>query len=267
MPQKRAEQVKNQSADEFGLDQNVVWYLRPFFQFLYQQYFRVNTKGINNIPNKKGIIVANHAGSLPYDGAMVNLAVLNEHRRKNGVRFLVHDFVFTLPYLSNLIEKIGGVRASPYNAMRLLKKDELILVFPEGIKGIGKTYEHRYKLQKFGKGGFIRTAIKSKAPVIPTAIIGSEEIHPIIWSSKELGKKLNVPFVPITPTFPWLGPLGLVPLPSKWKIVFGKPIKFDKYKPLDADNDELVMKLSERVRKTIQQMINTNLAKRKSIWQ
>jgi len=192
---------------------------------------------------------------------------LNKHRYKRPVRFLVHDFVFELPYLGCLIEKAGGVRASPQNAMHLLKKNELILVFPEGIKGIGKTYDKRYKLQKFGKGGFIRTAIKSKAPIIPTAIIGSEEIHPILWSSKTLGKKLNVPYVPITPTFPWLGPLGLVPLPSKWKIIFGKPIMFDKYKPLDADNDRLVLKLSEQVRKKIQQMLNANLAKRKSIWQ
>lgn len=260
-------QDKNVKKNDFGIDPNLVWYLRPFFQFLYYHYFRVDTQGIENIPAKDpAIIVANHAGSLPYDGVMVNLAVFNEHKRKRSVRFLVHDFVFDVPYLGSFIERAGGVRASPNNAMTLLKKKQLILVFPEGIKGIGKPYSERYKLQRFGRGGFIRIAIRSKAPIIPTAIIGSEEIHPIVWSSKALAEPLGVPFVPITPTFPWLGPLGAVPLPSKWKIVFGKPISLAHMKPDDAENDELVMKHAEDVRRKIQKMINDALTKRKSIW-
>lgn len=268
MPRKKAApRNKEFKPDEFGLDPNFVWYLRPFFEFLYHHYFRVSTVGIKNIPIKEpAVIVANHAGSLPYDGVMVNLAVYNKHPKKRGVRFLVHDFAFELPVLGKFIERAGGVRASPKNAQMLLKNGQLILVFPEGIKGIGKPYEKKYKLQQFGKGGFIRIAIRSKVPIIPTAIIGSEEIHPIVYSSQVIGKSLGVPFFPLTPTFPWLGPLGLVPLPTKWKIIFGKPIYLDNVKPADAENDELVMKLAEDIRKKIQKTINAALSKRKSIW-
>lgn len=259
--------LKPGPVDEFGMDPNLVWYLRPFFEFLYYHYFRVSTVGVSNIPAEKpAIIVSNHAGSLPYDGVMINLAVFNEHKKKRPVRFLVHDFAFRLPFLGSFIERAGGVRASPENAQRLLAHNQLILAFPEGIKGIGKPYDLRYKLQKFGRGGFVRLAIRTRTPVIPTAVIGSEEIHPIVYSSDELAKPLGVPFFPLTPTFPWLGPLGLVPLPTKWKIIFGKPISFNRYKKADANNDKLVLKLAEEVRKKIQAMVKTALAKRKSIW-
>lgn len=267
MPQRKAAPDKEEMSDEFGMDPNLVWYLMPFFQFLYHHYFRVDTTGIQNIPEKgPAIIVANHAGGIPYDGVMVNLAVYNKHPRKRSVRFLVHDFAVDMPFLGPFIQKAGGVRASPKNAQHLLKKRQLILVFPEGIRGVGKPYDKRYKLQKFGKGGFIKIAIRSRAAIIPTAIIGSEEIHPIVYSSQMLGKSLGVPFFPLTATFPWLGPLGLIPLPTKWKIIFGAPIKFDHLKPSEAENDELVEKLAEDVRKKIQKTVNAALAKRKSIW-
>ncbi len=144
--------------------------------------------------------------------------------------------------------------------------DQLILVFPEGIKGIGKPYDQRYKLQRFGRGGFVRLAMKTGAPIIPTAVIGSEEIHPIVFSSDELARPLGVPFFPLTPTFPWLGPLGLVPLPTKWRIIFGKPMSFAKFKSSDADNEKLVARQVEIVRKKIQATIDAALKKRRSIW-
>jgi 1-acyl-sn-glycerol-3-phosphate acyltransferase len=267
MPQRKAAPDRKTAPDEFGMDPDLVWYLMPFFQFLYHHYFRVDAEGVENIPEKEpAIIVANHAGGIPYDGVMVNLAVYNEHPKKRSVRFLVHDFAVDMPLLGQFIQKAGGVRASPKNAQLLLKKSQLILVFPEGIKGVGKPYDKKYKLQKFGRGGFIRIAIRSRAPIIPTAIIGSEEIHPIVYSSQILGKSLGVPFIPLTPTFPWLGPLGLIPLPTKWKIIFGKPIILDHLKPIEAENDLLVEKLAEDVRKKIQKTIDAALAKRKSIW-
>jgi len=267
MLQKKAVPPEKFSSDEFRLDPNLVWYLRPFFQFLYYHYFRVKTVGISNIPcSESGIIVANHAGVLPYDGVMLNLAVSNNHKQHRPVRFLVHDFAFQLPLLGSLVERLGGVRASPENALRLLNKNRLILVFPEGVKGIGKLYDGRYNLKKFGRGGFIRTAIMAKAPIIPTAIIGSEEIHPALWNSKYLGEKIGVPYIPITPTFPWLGPLGLIPLPTKWKMIFGKPIRLNKYNLKDTKNDDLMLTLAENIKQKIQKMINKELSKRSSIW-
>lgn len=264
MQRKQAAQA-SKKVDEF--DPTLVWYLRPFFQFLYYHYFRVNAVGISNVPKKgPAIIVANHAGCLPYDAVMINLATYNRHPEKRPVKFLVHDFAFNIPFLDVLVKRTGGIQASPRNAQNLLENNELILVFPEGVRGIGKEYNQRYKLQKFGRGGFIRTAIKTKSPIIPTAIIGSEEIHPIIWAPRHIGEKLGVPFFPVTPTFPWLGPLGLMPLPSKWKIVFGKPIRFDDTKTSDAEKPALVKRKTGEVKKIIQKMINKELARRKSIW-
>lgn len=253
--------------DDFGLDPNLVWYLRPFFEFLYYHYFRVDTEGIRNIPLKEpAIIVANHAGSIPYDGVMINLAVYNEHPKMRPVRFLVHDFAFKLPVIGTFIQRAGGVQASPENARALLAHNQLILAFPEGIKGIGKPYDQRYKLQRFGRGGFIKLALQTGAPIIPTAIIGSEEIHPIVFASEEIARPLGLPFFPLTPTFPWLGPLGLIPLPTKWRIIFGKPVSLKRYKRSDANNERIVRKLTEEVRGKVQKMINEALKKRRSIW-
>lgn len=257
----------DENRDEFGLSKTFMEWFRPFFQFLYYQYFRVDAVGIESIPPRSpAILVANHSGTIPYDGVMSHLAVYNEHPSKRSVRFLVDDFVFNIPILRGFIERTGGVRASFDNAMKLLRDGKLIMVFPEGVRGIGKTYDQRYKLQPFARGGFVRLAMKTKAPVIPVAIIGAEEIHPLIWKSHTLAQHLGVPFIPFTPTFPWLGPLGLIPLPSKWKIVFGKPLRFNGFKPSDARNDKLVMKHAEGIRAMIQRTLDKELKKRKSIW-
>lgn len=253
--------------DEFGIDFKLIETLRPFFQFLYHVYFRVDSEGAANIP-KKGpvIIVANHSGALPYDGAMIHMAVFNEHPSSRTVRFLVENFVFDMPLLGRTIERLGGVRANFKNAITLLQKRWPIVIFPEGVDGISKPYEERYQLRRFGRGGFVRLAIRTASPVIPAAVIGAEEIHPVIWKSSLLAKPLGVPFIPFTPTFPWLGPMGLVPLPTKWKIVFGKPIFFNEYNSADAANDKLVKRLALKIKNIVQSMVNLELAKRKSIW-
>ena len=253
--------------DEFGTDQGMIEIFRPFFQFLYHNYFRVEAEGISHIPIQgPAILVGNHAGVLPYDGTMVHLAVYNEHRTRRNVRFLVDDFVFRLPLLGTIVQRIGGTKASHENATRLIQKGHLLMIFPEGVKGMGKTYDYRYQLQQFGRGGFIRLALRTGAPIVPVAIIGSEEIHPIIWKSHQLAKPLHVPFFPFSPTFPWLGPLGVVPLPSKWQIIFGEPVRFDHLSPTNAENRELVLNETEQIRGKIQNMIDKALAKRKSIW-
>jgi 1-acyl-sn-glycerol-3-phosphate acyltransferase len=162
--------------------------------------------------------------------------------------------------------RIGGVRASPENAERLLRKNHLVTVFPEGEKGIGKSYKHRYHLQRFGRGGFIKLALRTGTPIIPCAVIGAEEANPLIYRARFLSKPFGIPYVPITPTIPWLGPLGLLGLPAKWHIHFGKPILLDRYGKNAAEDELLVHRLSEMVRQTIQEMIVQGLKKRRSVW-
>ncbi|QQR80499.1 MAG: acyltransferase family protein [Deltaproteobacteria bacterium] len=198
--------------DEFGMDPHFKERIKPLFDFLYYDYWRVSVKGLHNIPNEgAGLIVPNHSGTFPYDGAMIAEGIVNDHPSRKDVRFLVEDFVYHFPFMGTFMYRIGGVRACPENCERLLSKNHLVTVFPEGVKGIGKAYKNRYRLQRFGRGGFIKLALRTKSPVIPTAVIGAEEIHPLLHRSTLLARPLGVPYIPITPTFPLLGPLGLVP--------------------------------------------------------
>ncbi|MBT3181707.1 MAG: acyltransferase family protein [Deltaproteobacteria bacterium] len=260
--------LTNEDCDEFGLSASFMEWTRPFFQFLYHQYFRVDTVGIKSIPAKSpAILVGNHSGTLPYDGTMSHMAIFNEHPKQRLLRFLVDDFVNNIPLVGGAIEKMGGIRASFDNATELLRKGHLVMIFPEGTDGIGKTYDEKYQLRPFDHAGFVRLAIKMRVPVIPVSIIGAEEIHPLIWKSKTMAEKLGVPYIPFTPTFPWLGPLGFIPLPTKWKIVFGKPIRYTKFKTSDARRNKLVSQEADKVRAIIQNTLDRELKKRKSIWE
>lgn len=253
--------------DDFGYDEEYAHRVKPFFDFLFYNYWRVQVKGVENIPDEgRALIVSNHSGTLPYDGVMIRLASENEHPLRRDIRFLVEDFVYHFPFLGTFMYRTGGVRACPENATQLLESDHVVAVFPEGIKGIGKHFKNRYRLQRFGRGGFIRLALRTRSQIIPTAVIGAEEIHPLLYRSSLLAKPLGVPYVPITPTFPWLGLLGLIPLPTRWTILFGKPIDLSQYKPQHAEDRLLVNKLSEQVRTRIQEMIFDGLAQRRSIW-
>ncbi|MBI2083535.1 MAG: acyltransferase family protein [Deltaproteobacteria bacterium] len=254
--------------DEFGRDINFVKKVKPLFDFLYYNYWRVRVQGVKNVPSEgRGLIVANHSGTLPYDGAMIGLAVHNDHPVRRDVRFLVEDFVYHFPFLGTFMYRIGGVRACQENAERLLRENHLVTVFPEGIKGIGKHFKNRYQLQRFGRAGFIKLALKTGSPLIPTAVIGAEEIHPMIYKSTILARPLGVPYLPVTPTLPLLGPLGLIPLPSKWSIYFGEPFDFHKTYGPDAVNDQLLInRLSEEVRQKIQEMVIEGLKQRRSTW-
>ena len=253
--------------DEFGRDPMYTARVEPVLDFLYRRYFRVEVVGIDNVPAAgRGLIVANHSGTLPYDGAMVMHAVKREHPAHRDVRPLVEDFVFHFPYLGTFINRVGGVRACQENAERLLLQDQLAAVFPEGVKGIGKLYRDRYRLQRFGRGGFIKLALRTDSPILPCAILGAEEIHPMIGKVTWLAKTIGVPYIPITPTFPWLGPLGAIPLPTKWTIAFGAPLYFnDEYGREGADDRILVNRLSEHVRARIQEMLDGLQRQRKSV--
>lgn len=253
--------------DEYGLDEEFLEVVLPLVQCFYRYYWRVEVTGSENVPAAgRALLVSNHSGVLPFDGAMISAAVLNESESHRLVRALVATWFPTLPFVSILLQKTGQIQASPHNALRLLEREELVCVFPEGYKGVGKLYRDRYQLARFGRGGFIRVAVRAGAPIIPVAVVGAEEIYPVIGRTEPLARLLGFPFFPITPTFPWLGLLGLAPLPSKWTIDFGQPIEMDAFGARAAANPLLVSQLTERVRSTIQKMLLARLARRRSIF-
>ena len=249
--------------DEWGFDAEFADAALPFFKLAYERWWRVETAGIQNVPSEgRAMLVANHAGVLPFDAAMMSTAIRVLHPEPRWPRFMVLDWAFELPYLSYFVRRIGGVPANPYNATRLLEQGHVVMAFPEGVKGTGKPYSERYRLQRFGRGGFVEVALRTRSPIIPVAVVGSEEIYPKIAESRTLARLLRAPFIPITPTFPLLGPLGLVPLPSRWRIEFGPAIDLSGYPPEAADDRSLILELSERVRDTIQRSLYDNLLER-----
>ena len=258
---------RSDEVDDYGCDRRLEVTIKPFFDSLYSDYFRVKSLGLENIPSQgRVLLVANHSGVLPYDAAMIKVALWNEHPAKRELRFLVDDFVFHFPFLGTFMNRIGGIRACPENAERLLSQDEIISVFPEGLKGVAKPFSQRYSLQRFGRGGVIRVAMKTKSPIIPVAIVGAEEIHPLLFKSRFLARPLGLPFIPVTLTFPWLGPLGALPLPTKWTIQFGEPIAFDQYTSQDLNDGILINRETERLRQIIQRMLYQILRERKSVF-
>ena len=258
---------RSEEVDEFGLDPVYEKRFRPIFDALYRMYFRVEVEGIENIPNEgRCILVSNHSGVLPYDGIVMRTAARLEHPRQREVRWLAEDFIFHLPFLGAFMNRIGAVRACQENAERLLRQERCVLVFPEGIKGIGKLYRDKYKLQRFGRGGFIKLALRTQSPIVPVSIIGAEEASPMLYRLEYLTQALGLPFVPVTPTFPLLGPLGLVPAPTKWKISFGAPIHLSEHGAEAADDALLVGRLADRVRQTIQDSLDRGVSERKSVW-
>jgi 1-acyl-sn-glycerol-3-phosphate acyltransferase len=257
----------SETVDEFGRDPRFADTVRPLLEFLYTVYWRVETTGIEHVPDAgPGLVVANHSGVLPYDGMMIKLAIRHEHPARRDCRLLALDMFALLPVLAPVLAKNGEVRASPENGERLLARGELVGVFPEGVKGVGKYFKDRYRLARFGRGGFVRIALRTGAPIIPCAVVGAEEIHPVVAKANFVGRPLGFPYFPITPTFPALGPLGLVPLPTKWFLDFGDPLSLSEYGPEAADDPILVNRIAEKVRGTIQGLIDGRLARRRSIW-
>ncbi|MGV9250418.1 lysophospholipid acyltransferase family protein [Streptomyces sp. NPDC003697] len=254
--------------DDFGYDaeltdQVLMSLLRP----LYEKYFRVDVKGVENIPDKGGaLIVANHSGTLPLDGLMMQVAVHDRHPAGRHLRLLAADLVFMLPVVNELARKLGHTLACAEDAGRLLGQGELVGVMPEGFKGIGKPFSERYKLQRFGRGGFVSTALREGAPIIPCSIVGAEEIYPMIGNAKTVARLLGFPYFPLTPTFPWLGPLGAVPLPTKWTIQFGEPIRTDGHPPEAAEDPMLMFNLTDQVREQIQHTLYKLLVQRRSVF-
>jgi 1-acyl-sn-glycerol-3-phosphate acyltransferase len=251
--------------DEWGFDEEFADSLLPFLELLYDRWWRVQAIGARNVPSHgRALMVANHAGVMPWDATMMSVAMLREHPLPRYPRFLVLDWAFSLPWVSVAMRKLGGVVASPYNALRLLEQDELVAVFPEGVKGAGKGFSRRYRLQRFGRGGFVELALRTGAPIVPVAVVGSEEIYPKVADAPLLARLIGAPYFPITPTFPALGPLGVVPLPSKWRIEFCEAIPTAHYGPEAAEDRSFVFELSEQIRETIQSKVYDNLVARGS---
>jgi len=249
--------------DEWGFDEEFADLVLPFLDFLYDRWWRVRTIGAGNVPGHgRALMVANHAGILPWDATMISMGLLREHPLPRYPRFLVLDWAFSLPWVSVAIRKVGGVAASPFNALRLLESDQLVAVFPEGVKGTGKPFRERYRLQRFGRGGFVELALRTGSPIVPVAVVGSEEIYPKLGESASLARAIGSPFFPLTPLFPWLGPAGVVPLPSRWLIEFCEPIPTAHHGPDSADDRSLVLELSEQVRDTIQAKLLENVVRR-----
>jgi 1-acyl-sn-glycerol-3-phosphate acyltransferase len=250
--------------DEFGFDPEFTTKIfLPLLRRLADSWFRVEVRGAENLPaDGSALLVSNHAGTLPIDGMILHTIVYDEIGRH--VRMLGADLIFKTPYSHDLARKTGSTLACQEDAERLLASNQLVAVFPEGFKGLGKPYADRYKLQRFGRGGFVSAALRAQVPIIPTAIVGSEEIFPLIARAPGVARLLGLPYFPITPLFPWLGPVGMIPLPSKWIIQFGEAIATDELGPGAADDPMMVFNITDQVRETIQQALYALLVQRRS---
>jgi 1-acyl-sn-glycerol-3-phosphate acyltransferase len=254
------------TVDEYGFDREMTEQLllaaiRP----IKEKWFRVEVRGAENIPAEGGaLVVSNHSGTIPVDGLMTMVSIHDATGRH--LRPLGADLVFGMPFVGEMARRSGATLACNDDAQRMLSSGELVGVWPEGFKGIGKPYSERYKLQRFGRGGFVSAAMRTGVPIVPCSVVGAEEIYPLVGNVPALARLLGIPYLPITPFFPWLGPLGLVPLPSKWLIEFGEPIRTDRYDEGAADDPMLVFNVTDQVRETIQQTLHTLLTQRRSVF-
>lgn len=255
-----------QDVDDFGFDPAYEAKMAPVLNALYRQWFRVEVKGLEHVPESGGaMLVSNHSGTLPWDGLMLNRALRLQHPR-GGLRWLIDDLFFHMPFVGSALTRLGAVRACQDNAERVLLNGEALAVFPEGLKGLGKLYKQRYQLQRFGRGGYVRLALRAQVPVLPVAIVGAEESMPLLFKVNRLSRGLGLPYIPVTPTFPALGPLGLLPAPTKWHIQIGPPVALEGAGPERADDAVLVNRLNERIRAQIQDMVDHNVRMRSSVF-
>jgi 1-acyl-sn-glycerol-3-phosphate acyltransferase len=252
--------------DEYGFDPEVTErFILAALRPLAEKWFRIEVRGAENIPAQGGaLIVSNHSGTVPVDGLMTMVSVHDSTGR--NLRPLGADLIFRLPFIGEIARKGGVTLACNEDAQRMLDGGELVGVWPEGFKGIGKPYSERYKLQRFGRGGFVAAAIRTGAPIVPCSVVGAEEIYPLVGDVPALARLLGLPYLPVTPFFPWLGPLGLVPLPSKWLIEFGEPIRTDSFEEGAADDPMLVFNVTDQVRETVQQTLYSLLVQRRSVF-
>ena len=251
--------------DDFGFDRGFTDRLLPLAEWFFRNYWRVEADGVENVPaDGRALLVSNHSGVIPYDGAMIRTAIMLQHPRPRHARMLVLDWAFSMPFLSLFMQRTGNVLASPENARMLLERDELVGVFPEGARGASKPFKERYRLRRFGRGGFVQVAIETGAPIIPVSVVGAEEIHPVLFDAQPVARLLGLPALPITPTFPLLGVAGAIPLPSKWLISFGRRIDTVRHQRELERDPGLALELTELVRERVQHRLRELLQLRRS---
>jgi 1-acyl-sn-glycerol-3-phosphate acyltransferase len=229
---------------------------------LYRHYFRAETHDIERVPEGRVLLICNHAGQLPLDGAMLGTAMLLEAEPPRLARPMAEYWVSRLPFVSEMAARTGSMVGTPENCSKMLEAGECVMVFPEGVRGMNKLYKERYKLQRFGLG-FLRLALATDTPIVPVALIGSEEQNPGLANLKGLAGMLGMPALPITPTFPLLGPLGLLPLPVKYHFYFGEPLRFEGN---PSDEDAVIQRHVDVVRGEIESMFARGRAERRGIF-
>jgi 1-acyl-sn-glycerol-3-phosphate acyltransferase len=242
---------------------------RTLIEFFYRYWFRCDVEGIENVPAEEGaLLVSNHAGALPPDAAMITKAIREEHPNPRPVNITVEHFFKGYPGFSMLIPKLGCVAAHPANVHRLLFDErQLVLVFPEGRKGTEKLYKDRYRLRRFGRGGFVEAAMRAEAKLVPVCVVGAEEAMPVFAQANLLRRMTGLLYFPITPTFPWLGPLGMLGyLPAKFRIRFLEPIDAASMGPDPASDKALVQTVAQEIRARIQENLHQMVGERRSVW-
>jgi len=253
--------------DEFGMEHQSIKRAAPLLDFMLERCWRVEVSGTSNLPTTAPcLLVANRSGLLPYDGAMLSHIVSRLRPDDERPRFMVADWLITLPFVQPYLARLGGARACRENADRLLRHGHSLIAFPEGLQGAAKAFRDRYQLQDFGGAGAIRAAVENGAAILPVAVVGAEEAHPLLFKAQLPGRALGLPFLPVTPTFPALGALGLLPLPSKWVISIGRPVELDYGDPGAADDDLVVSRLTAELRSRIQALVDQGLERRESVW-
>jgi 1-acyl-sn-glycerol-3-phosphate acyltransferase len=257
--------------DDWGRSERVEGFFdRTIVEFFYRYWFRAEVEGIENVPAEGGaLLVSNHSGALPPDAATIVKAIKEEHPRPRPVYITVEHFFKGYPGFSMLIPKIGCVAAHPANVHRLLYDErQLVLVFPEGRKGTEKLYKDRYRLRRFGRGGFVEAAMRAEVKLVPVCVVGAEESAPIFAHVNLMKRLTGLLYFPITPTFPWLGPFGMLGyLPAKFKIRFLEPIDtLELGGPEAVDDKALVQTVAQEIRARIQENLYEMLARRRSVW-
>ena len=248
--------------DPFGFSPAGVQSSALFAALLYRWYFRVETHDIQRVPEGRVLLIANHAGQLPFDGMMISAAMLLESEPPRIVRSMAEFWVPQLPWVNVIAARGGVLVGTPENCVAMLETGECVLAFPEGVRGMSKLFSQRYKLQRFGLG-FMRLALETETPIVPVAVIGSEEQQPGLANLPRVGKLLGMPSFPITLGFPWLGPLGMLPLPVKYHLYFGEPIRFEGS---PTDEDAVVEEKVDVVRKVIAEMSERGRDERRGVF-
>lgn len=258
---------RSSEVDEFGFDVLTLVRSRVLLDFLVDRYWRVDLQGEAALPADGPVLfVANHSGLFPWDGLVFAQCLQRERPAWQRTRFLVADWLVTLPFAQPLLARFGGVRACRENTDRLLRRGRSVLAFPEGEKGAAKDFRRRYQLQRFGRGGAVRAALECGVPLVPVGIVGAEETHPILFKSRLAGRATGLPFLPVTPTFPLLGPLGLLPLPAKWSIEIGEPLELVGIDACAAQDELYVSRMNEQLRARVRELVARGLERRSSAW-